>query len=270
MNVDVVLFTLSKTEKELEYLKNKYDKELLKYKKTYKDNKIYLTPHIGTFDDYKTKTLFLTYYLKPSSGNGEERELLEIVEIPSNDENTRSHDFKKLININESNEEEIYKKILKQYPPTMFVDYKPTKKQLKRNKDAEIFEGMGEYDEAIKLYEKNVSEKCGSPTTYKKLIRIYKKLNNPSRILELIEEAIPVFTTLNNKKMVLNLIYYRNDAIRQKDDIRYLKILSIEENDYLYENCCVDDANKIVLKKIEELESKTTGGYFKGGYWTED
>lgn len=267
VNVDVVLFSLDKNSNQLDFLKNKYDAELLNFKNQSKDNKLYLKPLVTNFTDYETETLFLTYNLKHSSGKGEKREYIEIIKLPATDENTPYSAYKDIIDISEDNKHKIYKRILKQCPPRMFVDYRPTRNQLKRNKDAELLEGQGRYDDAIKLYEKNVSERCGSPTTYKQLIKIYRQLNNPSRILEIIEIAMPIFTTLNNESMVLSLVYYKNEAIYQKEDIKYLKVISLEENDYLYENCCVNDGEKFVLEKIEELESNATGDYSSGGYW---
>ena len=262
-----MLFSLDKNSKEFDFLKNKYDMDLLDFKKRLKDNKLYLKPVITNFTDYETETLFLTYKLKHSSCRGEKREYIEIIKLPATNENTPYYEYKDVIDIRDDNKHKIYKKILKQYPPKMFVDYRPTRNQLKRNNDAELLEGQGKYDEAIKLYEKNVSERCGSPTTYKNLIKIYRQSNNPFRILEIIEIAIPIFTTLNNESMVLSLINYKNEAIYQKEDIKYLKVLSLEENDYLYDNCCVEDGEKFVLEKIEDLESNATGDYSSGGYW---
>ena len=67
----------------------------------------------------------------------------------------------------------LFENAKKLYYPNVIADYRPTKNHLERNKEAKLFEEQGNYIKAAELYEKNVSEKTGSPTTYKNLIKIY-------------------------------------------------------------------------------------------------
>ncbi|WP_432644905.1 hypothetical protein [Methanobrevibacter sp.] len=168
-----------------------------------------------------------------------------------------------------SNKKDRYDKARKRYTLNVFADFRPTKKQLERNKKAKLLEEMNDLEGAINLYEINVSEKVGSPTTYKRLCNIYERTNNLFKITEVCDNAIPIFIYLNDKK---NTTYFLELKLRILQTIEneiyrkygysseYYKLVTPEENDYLYENCCVDDARKIIHRKIDELESKAHAG----------
>ncbi len=165
--------------------------------------------------------------------------------------------------ISEKKYDLIYEKAKKLYFPNVFADFRPTTKQLDRNKKAKLMEEMNDYEEAIKLYEENVSEKTGSPTTYKRLISLYSKSEDYSRIIELMDIAIPIFIYLNDKK---NTIFFLKTKFHTLfvDLPRYYeyhKFVTKDQNDYLYEHCCVDNPNEIIREKMRELKSKAHGVY---------
>ena len=154
----------------------------------------------------------------------------------------------------------LFEKAKKLYYPNVFADYRPTKKQLERNKEAKLFEEQGNYIKAVELYEKNVSEKTGSPTTYKNLIKIYSQSGDYFRIKEVLNIAIPIFIYLNDKDNTVFFLRSKFDLIYKKN-VKYHKLVTKEENDYLYENCCVDNAHKLYVEKKRELESKANMDY---------
>ena len=175
--------------------------------------------------------------------------------------------------ISEGIDEIIYEKARKLYYPNIFADLRPTKKQIKNNKKAALLEEKNNLEEAIKLYEENVSEKTGSPTTYKNLCRIYKRSNDLFRIKEVCDIAIPIFIYLNDKKNTLYFLKLKFETIKDIEnnmiqngiytrEFKYYKFVTKEENDYIYENCCIDDAEEIIKEKIEDLKTI----YEKDGY----
>lgn len=90
-------------------------------------------------------------------------------------------------------EDILYIQAKKLYYPNVFADYRPTKKQITRNREAKSYEAKGEYDKAMKLYEENIAEKTGSSTSYKKLIKFYFKSKDYYRVIEIMNIAIPIF-----------------------------------------------------------------------------
>lgn len=169
----------------------------------------------------------------------------------------------------------IYNKARKMYCPNVFADFRPTKKQLERNKKAKLLEDMNDLEEAINLYEINVSEKTGSPTTYKRLCNIYERTKDLFRIKEVCDIAIPIFIYLNDKKNTLYFLELKFRILRTIEheldrkygySSEYFKFVTIEENDYLYENCCVDDGIRIIHRKIDELESLKVGRSLRINY----
>ena len=153
----------------------------------------------------------------------------------------------------------LFENAKKLYYPNVFADYRPTKNHLERNKEAKLFEEQGNYIKAAELYEKNVSEKTGSPTTYKNLIKIYSESGDYFRIKEIINITIPIFIYLNDKDNTIFFLKTKFDlffGINPSNQKKYHKLVTKVENDYLYENCCVDNAHKLYVEKKRELESK--------------
>lgn len=172
-------------------------------------------------------------------------------------------------------EDIIYDNARKLYSSNIFADLRATKKQLDRNKEARLLEEMNDLDGAIKLYELNVSEKTGSPTTYKRLCKIYENSKDWFRIKEVADIAISIFINLNDKK---NTLYFLNLKCRIFRTIeqelhrqygyssKYYRFVTVEENDNLYENCGIDDGIKVIHKKIEELENARLGRSLRINY----
>ena len=170
--------------------------------------------------------------------------------------------FRELLKkISEKKYDLIYEKAKKLYFPNVFADFRPTTKQLDRNKKAKLMEEMNDYEEAIKLYEENVSEKTGSPTTYKRLISLYSKSEDYSRIIELMDIAIPIFIYLNDKKNTIFFLRtkYRTLLADCSHYYEYRKFVTKDKNDYLYEHCCVDNPDEIIREKMRDLKSKSHG-----------
>lgn len=214
-------------------------------------NEILLIPdNIDYINCLYKKITFLTYNIKHSSGKGESKQYVEIIKNNYNymtgicDYKNENMKFLQMmdsdpyitentvVNFNKTRlwaedygltdsefyamkakckDEWIYKKAKELYFPNVFADYRPTKKQIKRNKEAKLLEEQKDYSDAAQLYEKNVSEKTGSPTTYKRLIKIYLKSNDLIRIKEIIDIAIPIFVYLDDKK---NTLYFLETKYR--------------------------------------------------------
>ena len=305
VKIDVVIFTIDKTKKQIDNIKKSYENstiikrnnKILPKKQITHLNDIKLIPYkVDWFHCHNRKYTFVIYNIKHSSGKGESKQYLEILtdvyneetqtwdyenkyteflELITNtsylDENVKIisdkfvpltlndwggrkhlHEFRKIRSQLKWNN--IYKKAMKIYYPNVFADYRPTKKQLERNKNAILFEEKNKISEAIKLYETNVSEKSGSPTTYKRLINIYLKFNDIYRIKEILDIAIPIFIYLNDKN---NAIFFLKTKYKIINNLpsEYMKYITNEENDYIYETYCISDANKVVREKLIELKS---------------
>lgn len=256
------------------------------------------------------KVTFLTFDIKRSSGKGESKQYVEIIKNNCNYMNGicdyKNENIKFLqmmdgepyitentvVNYNKTRlwaedyglktdsefysmknkgkDDWIYKKAKELYFPNVFADYRPTKKQIERNKEAKLLEEQNDYLGAVELYEKNVSEKTGSPTTYKKLIGIYLTSNDFLRIKEIIDIAIPIFVYLGDKKNTLYFLKakYRllQNGFGKSRNFAYYKLLTPEENDYIYDNCTVEDADNLIMEKMDEFKSKTDGTYFCSRY----
>lgn len=66
-------------------------------------------------------------------------------------------------------------------------------RQVERNQKGIAFEREGNIEEAIKLYETNVSENFEGNHPYDSLIHIYKKQGKPSEVIRVLEKAVYVF-----------------------------------------------------------------------------
>ena len=120
----------------------------------------------------------------------------------------------------------VYKKVRELYSSTSFGDYRPTQRQLERNKKAKSFEDKGKYSKAINLYMKNVVEKTGSPVTYKLLIYILNKFDRFHDVIKLMDIAIPIFVTLNDRNNSLRFFYQRFAAMNGNKSMPAIETIS--------------------------------------------
>ena len=65
---------------------------------------------------------------------------------------------------------------------------------------------------------------------------------------------------LETKYRLLQSGYGRNR------NFAYYKLLTPKKNDYIYDNCTVEDADKLIVEKLQEYKSKTDGAYFCSRY----
>ena len=283
VKIKVIVLTIDKSEKQIENIKKQLkntkkiirkDNAFIKPNSHY--NKILLNPKTFSFryNDDDKEYVFLKYDIKHSSGNEKVKQYL-ISCIRKYDEKTDKWESKNEIQsffsfMENSNKKNRYEQARKIYSQNVFRDFRPTKKQLERNKKAKLLEENNDLEGAIKLYEQNVHEKTGSPTTYKQLCKIYGRTKDLFRIKEICDMAIPIFIYLNDKKNTLYFLELKFRILRTIEheldrkygySSEYFKFVTIEENDYLYENCCVDDA-RIIHRKLDELESRADAGYY--------
>lgn len=297
VNVDVVIFSINKSDRQIDFMKKMYDVDLIDYNErnsfensVLSSGKILIKPdeYIGFYGRH-----CYIYVINHSSGKKPPKELLEI-HYPSNKKSKKyrekrygdesefmmlmrdyKNNFEKgtrihgkfsffvftlernqrrdyLESLSKMNDDILYEKAKKLFYPNVFADYRPTKKQLRRNREAKLFEAKGDYDKARELYEENVSENTGSSIPYKQLIKFYVKSNDYYRVIEIMNIAIPIFLYLGDKNNVLYFLNVKYDAMLKSHYSKHNKYISVEENDYLYENCCKDS----VKKELEELFDK--------------
>lgn len=65
--------------------------------------------------------------------------------------------------------------------------------QVERNLEAIVYEEKGDLDEAIKLYEKNVSADFEGTHPYERLAEIYLELDQKDDLMRILEKALVVF-----------------------------------------------------------------------------
>lgn len=65
--------------------------------------------------------------------------------------------------------------------------------QVERNLAAIEYERKGQIEEAIKLYEKNITEEFDGTYPYNRLIEIYLELKRKDDLIRVLEKAIEVF-----------------------------------------------------------------------------
>lgn len=210
VNVDVVIFTINKTGNQIDNIKKMYDVELVSSKdwQPPQNNPIEwdsLQLDSSKVDISELRQLFIFGQYRPFNSFMTDK-YTRLNKNTFDDitiwEEYRNGVFKK-------NAEAIYKKAVEIYSVDTFVDYGPTKIQLSRNKQAKLLEKEGNYNEAIKLYLKNVNEKTASPTTYIGLIKIYRKFRKYDELVKLLDIAIPIFISRNEKKNALYFLFYR-------------------------------------------------------------
>ena len=120
----------------------------------------------------------------------------------------------------------IFEKAKELYYSHSFEDYRPTQKQLERNKKAKLFEDNGEYFKAVDLYMENVIERTGSPVTYKRLVYILNKFDRFDDVIQLMDIAIPIFIALNDKTNSLRFIAQKFAAMNENKSVSSMEIKS--------------------------------------------
>lgn len=213
VGVDVVIFNVNKTEEEITDIKKNYDVELIDSNK-----RIDLKQQKINWDSFKLD-------VKPV--NDEEinerlnheysGKLITPVDSYYTELNMNSfqdyeqwHEYS--IGVLKRNFNLLYERVIEVYSNIPLNIKKPTKKQLSRNREAKIFENKGDYQQAIKLYLENIYEKTSSPTTYKRLVKIYMKFNQFEEIVKLMDIAISIFLKLNDKNNVLYFLFMKSAA----------------------------------------------------------
>lgn len=225
VGIDVVLFMIEKTNEQIQTIEKKYDVELFDSKKRKALNKkLNKEPIFIDWNDDRLKNLIFKVDSKEFEriiGIRVKYKSIVTKKYVVNDYTWISHkDFERIKDWTEYNKavtkgkyDLIYKAASKLYHTNSFEDYRPTKKQFERNQKAKSLENEGKYSEALKLYLENVMEKTGSPVTYKRLIYILNKFNRFDDIVNLMDIAIPIFITLNDKKNVIRFLYQKFSAM---------------------------------------------------------
>lgn len=120
----------------------------------------------------------------------------------------------------------LFQKAKELYSLNTFEDFTPTNRQLERNKKAKSLTKKGNYLDAVNLYMTNVMERTGSLNTYNQLIYIFNKLDRFYDVIKLMDIAIPIFVTLDDKKNTLRFIFQRFAAINYNKSVPSLNKLS--------------------------------------------
>ena len=138
----------------------------------------------------------------------------------SRDDFEDSEEWLRFINVRFAKRNDlIFEKAKELYYSPSFEDYRPTQKQLDRNKKAKSFEDNGEYSKAVNLYMENVIEKTGSSITYKRLIFILNKFDRFNDVVKLMDIAIPIFVTMNDKTNSLRFIAQKFAAMNENKSV---------------------------------------------------
>ena len=120
----------------------------------------------------------------------------------------------------------IYEKAKELYSLNKFEDFTTTKAQLERNKKAKSLADNGNYYDAVNLYMENVIEKTSSPITYKRLVYIFNKFDRFNDVVKLMDIAIPIFLSLNDKKNSLRFINQKFAALHGNKSVSALDTIS--------------------------------------------
>ena len=162
--------------------------------------------------------------------------------------------YKYRVEVLKRNANLLFERVVKVYSNKYLNIQKPTKIQLSRNKEAKLFENKGDYQGAISLYIENVHERTSSPTTYKRLIAIYKKFGQFEELKKLMDIAITIFVQLNDKNNVLYFLFIKFSASSNKG-----KLTGMEER--ILREIREDD---LKLKENKEKDKQTDlSSYFK-------
>lgn len=123
----------------------------------------------------------------------------------------------------------IYEKAKELYSFDSFSDFSFTNRQSERNKKAKSLEKNGKYSQAVNLYMNNVIERTTDPNTYKRLIYIFNKYDKFNDVIKLMDIAIPIFVTLNDKNNALRFIYQRFAALNGNKSAPAISTLSMND-----------------------------------------
>ena len=258
VKIDVILFTIDKSAKSIELLKNNYedceDYGLLNYKNLDKYfYKIELTPDCHNIWAKDYKAIILVYSISHTKKEGGVKKFYRVIEY-TNEEYESCHNYlrheKEIVDEYISN---IYKK-----SSSLFFDYTPTKKQKDRNKEAKSLVLQNAFQEAIDLYEKNVYEKCSIPTTYEQLFKLYMKSKNYDRIIEISSQAVSIFHQMGdekNSKIFVNCIH-QAWHYKSRNEFRFIEYITEEENNYLYDNYGKDSVKNEVKKLAAQINKR--------------
>ena len=258
VKIDVILFTIDKSAKSIELLKNIYedceDYGLLNYKNLDKYfYKIELTPDCHNIWGNDYKAIILVYSISHTKKEEGVKEFYRVIEYTNEEyESYRKYlrDERKIVDEYISN---IYEK-----SSNLFFDYTPTKKQNDRNKEAKLLVLQNDFQKAIDLYEKNVYEKCSIPTTYEQLFKLYMKSKNFDRIIEISSQAVSIFHQMgdeNNSKRFANIIH-QAWHYKSMNEFRFIEYITEEENNYLYDKYGKDSVKKEVNKLTNQIEKR--------------
>ena len=229
VGIDVVLFMIDKSNEQLLNIKKSYDIELedsekrkTKFKESNKsisidwndDNLKHQMVHVSNDDFNKLIYLRRAYSLRYKKYVVGEYTRL------SRDDFEDSEEWLRFINVRFAKRNDlIFEKAKELYYSPSFEDYRPTQKQLDRNKKAKSFEDNGEYSKAVNLYMENVIEKTGSSITYKRLIFILNKFDRFNDVVKLMDIAIPIFVTMNDKTNSLRFIAQKFAAMNENKSV---------------------------------------------------
>lgn len=283
VRANVVIFSINKNKKQIKNLKNRYLTTPLIKRINYIPSRIKICPEKREINYENDKVIVnSTFHIYHSSKNCKMIKYNEIKEYSSKkwdelnqiikrDDSiiitrhksalTHFHfknqeDYQDYINeIIKTEYDKKYENLLKKYKNNTLIENKITKHQIKRNKKAKMLENEGKYNEAIKLYEKNIFEKTSSTTTYKQLNSIYWHFKYYDKIIETCNLAISIFINIPTKKNItINFIKEKEkaEANYMAFKIEGCKFISVEENDYIYENYLKKDFNIDSINKNKD------------------
>ncbi|WP_346661708.1 VRR-NUC domain-containing protein [uncultured Methanobrevibacter sp.] len=212
VNVDIVIFNINKSVMQMENIKEMYSDGLLDSKKrqslkhaeiNWSDFKL---EQDFVEDDEINERMKRRYggFITPNC-NDYSRLRIDSFNEPNQWYKYKDDVLKRNLNL-------LYERVYDVYFSKDLDISNPTKKQLSRNNEAKLLENKGDYQGAISLYIENVLEKTSSPTTYKRLISIYKKFGQFEELKKLMEIAIPIFVNLNDKNNTLYFLLMKFSA----------------------------------------------------------
>ena len=213
VGIDVVIFNVDKTNVEINNIKKSYDTELLdseeriklKQKINWDIFKLDVEPIVDDEINERLNNKYSGKHIVPIGYYFTE------LNIDSFENSEQWHNYS--MGVLKRNIDLLYKRIIKVYSNKhLNIIKKPTKYQLSRNREAKSFENKGNYEQAISLYLENVYEKTSSPTTYKRLVAIYKNFNQFEEIVKLMDIAIPIFLQLNDTNNVMYFLFIKYGA----------------------------------------------------------
>lgn len=217
VGIDVILFMLDKSEEQIINIKKSYDIKLedsKKRKQKFKENQNKISidwnsdslkKHSVSINDDDFNKLFFLRHFHLTYGKYIVNDYTPLTRKDFSKEEWKHYRKLKAAKSNDV----LYEKAKELYSINTFEDFTPTKKHFERNKKAKSLESTGNYVDAVNLYMQNVIERTGSPTTYKQLIYIFNKFDRFNDVINLMDIAMPIFITLNDKNNTLRFIYQR-------------------------------------------------------------